>query len=367
MAYLHGTFKNIKNDTYEVRIKSNNSNTPEYIISDNYKSDIQFGADPVTINVALSDMFDTVIRKSCTVSLESSIFLGDILYANRLDSTTVKIYKNNAIIFDGYVEPNTYNQPWAHKYDSYELQCVDKLALYSNKYWNDTTSYSNLVNDANIYSFKTLLQRLELGSYNVFFDQSANLNSSSPFDNLGVSLNVFLGDTENEIMSYEEILDSILKFLNLHIIQEGSDFYIFNWESIKSNSATWVSLFGSGTPLSLSNINVGATNYSDDSTNLSYDDVYNQIKVRADINSIKEAVPDIFNEADLEDIFPANPEICVTEAWYDGSNHEEEFGRFIKSQMFTDMNSISVDASGNDWHAKDWFMKVQKNTKWNVY
>lgn len=360
MAYLHGTFKNINNDTIEVRIISNNDYQNEYIIGDNYSSTIHFSDDPVTINVAVNDLFDTVIKKSCTISFMSSIFLGDILYAPQDNSITVEIYKNNVIIFDGYAEANTYNQPWAHKYDSYQLNCIDHLALLQNKFWNYGTQ-------TDIFSFKTILQKMGFGSYNVFYDDSTKVSNNNGFEKLGVSLDVFLGDNEADTCSYEETLSHILRYMNLHIIQEGSDYYIFNWDSIKNNSISWINLFGSGTPKSASNITVTKVKYSDDSTNLSIDEVYNQVKVRADINSISEAVPDIFNEEDLEDIFQGNPEICLTEAWYDGSNHIDEFGAFIKSTMFTDANSIVVDASGNDWHAKDWFMKVQKNNKWNVY
>ncbi len=34
----------------------------------------------------------------------------------------------------------------------------------------------------------------------------------------------------------EDVLGEILKYLNLHIVQEGTAFYIFSWESIRKNS-----------------------------------------------------------------------------------------------------------------------------------
>lgn len=369
MAYIHGTFKNINNDTIEVRIISNSELSPEILVGDQYDSDVHFSADPVTINVALNDLFDTVIKKSCSISLMSSIFLGDVLYAAQDNSITVKVYKNNAIIFDGYAEPNTYNQPWAHNYDEYQINCVDHLALMQNKFWNANTQ-------SGIYTFKTLLQKIGLSSYNVFYDGSAKLGNDSAFEKLGVSSNAFLGDNEADTCSFEESLDMILRYMNLHIIQEGSDFYIFNWNSIKNNSAQWTNIFGSGTPISFTDISVTdaymtdpsqTPMYSDSSTNLSIDDVYNQIRVRADIKPISDAVPDPFDSGDLEDIFSGNPELCITEAWYDESKHYKEFGNFLKSDMFTDPDSIAVNATGNQWHAKDWFMKVQKNNKWNMW
>ena len=77
----------------------------------------------------------------------------------------------------------------------------------------------------------------------IWYDQSKSVNGGTwdIFNELGVSESLILGDTLDDLFTFEETLEEICKFFNLHIIQLGYDFYIFDWETAKSgNSVTWV-------------------------------------------------------------------------------------------------------------------------------
>ena len=120
------------------------------------------------------------------------------------------------------------------------------------------------------------MQKIGLGSYNVYYDGSKTVSGQSAFTVCGVSLNVFLGESEDKIMSYAEVLESVLRYLNLHIVQYGSDLYIFDWNNVANNNLSWSVLFGTGSgTMSAANVTITKDKYSDDCTTLSMDEVFN--------------------------------------------------------------------------------------------
>ena len=368
-SYIHGTFKDIKNNTIEVQIRSVNG-SDEIVIGENANSSVFFDADPVVITSGVDDLFSVFFATQARITLQTKMYLGDILFSGNPTDVSVKIYRNDVIMFDGYAETDSFNQPWAHVIETFEINCVDKLSVLQSKYWTDTTDYSTLIADTGIYSFYQILQKIGFGQYNVYWDHSKKVDDDSAFDVCGVSLNVFLGESEDKIMSYAQILQSILQYLNLHIIQIGSDFYIFDWLKIQSNTVTWTALFGSGSPVVTGNKVVTKQCYSDDSTSLSMDDVYNQISLKCNCADIVDLIDSVLDTGDITNIYgdAGKGQLCLTECWYDGGSNYKDAGVFFRdSQMFTDENSISVSAAdATAWHAKDWFMKWQTNSKWSL-
>ena len=136
---------------------------------------------------------------------------------------------------------------------------------------------------------------------NIFYDMSKVKNEnntvSSILEHAGISMNVFLGDGEDKIMNFEEMLNEILKYFNLHMIQEGEDFYIFDWKTVENNKQNpWTCILkkklyddnmeeieNNTTPTSniiLSNKVIQKSDYSSSDTNLSMSEIYNQIKAK---------------------------------------------------------------------------------------
>ena len=68
---------------------------------------------------------------------------------------------------------------------------------------------------------------------------SLTANRHAVFGQLSVSELLFLGSDEDEVWQQDEVLEEILKYLNLHIVQEGFTFYIFSWESVKGNDSIY--------------------------------------------------------------------------------------------------------------------------------
>lgn len=369
MAYLHGTFKDRKNNTIEVQIRSNASGGTK-VIGENHNSEIFFSSDPIDITMECDDMFEHIIKKSCTINLITSIYLGDMVFAGNENDVTVKVFKNNSLIFSGFVEPNTYTQPYAYKLEEFTLNCIDYLSALQYKSLLGSTTYDALVADSNIYSFKQILERIGFNSYpQTYYDMSKTVNGQNAFDACGISLNAFLGESEDDVMTYEDVLKEILQYLNLHIIQEGETFYIFDWKSIENNSASWTLLFGTAlasTP-SLSNVNVTKDSYSSDATSLSMSDVYNQVQVKCELEEVEEVLSSPL-DTDILDSHYDNEQLYMTEFFTSGvgESARDAFKSLILSPMASDSTSLVSQTDYDAWGVRDWFVKWLYNPNWKL-
>lgn len=168
---IKGTFKNIKDDTITVVIYNKNRNDLPDINIDNVDY-IRFSDEPVTIEMQNDEnTFETILKTNATITLLSKVWLGAYLYADDLTSIIVNIYKNNDILFAGYVTPNTYNQDYSHAWDTIEINCVDALGILEDKRPTDDTDFNTLKSNTNIMSFKYLIELMKLT------DKSMNLSN----------------------------------------------------------------------------------------------------------------------------------------------------------------------------------------------
>lgn len=369
MAYLHGTFKDRKDNTIEVQIRSNASGGTK-VIGEDHNSQVFFSDDPIDITMECDDLFVPIIKKSCNINLITSIYLGDMVFAGNENDVTVKIFKNNKLIFSGFVEPNTYTQPYAYKLEEFTLNCIDYLSALQYKSFLGTSSYDALIADSNIYTFKEILQKIKLDTYpQTYYDMSKTVSGQSALDVCGVSLNAFLGESEDDVMNYEDVLKEILQYLNLHIIQEGETFYIFDWKSIENNSTNWSLLFGTPleeTPTS-SNISVTKESYSSDSTSLSMSDVYNQVQVKCELEEVEEVVTSPL-DSDVLDSHYDNEQLYMTEFFTSGvgESARDSFRNLVLSPMASDPSSLESQTDYDAWGVRDWYVKWLYNPSWKL-
>ena len=407
MAYLHGQFKDFADNTIEVQIRSKNTEYTEYEISDTDLADIHFAEEPVEISCSIDNLFTHVIKKSCTINLVTKIYLGNSFFATNEDSVSVKVYKNNNLIFCGFVEPYTYSQGYAHVYDEFTLNCIDYMSVLQYKYLTDNHTWAELVAMTDIYSFNTYLDWMDFREIgNIFYDMSKVKNEnntiSSILEKAGISMNVFLGDGEDKIMNFEEMLNEILKYLNLHMIQEGEDFYIFDWKTVENNKQNpWTCILKkklyddnmeeieNNTTLTsnlvLLNKTISMNDYSSSDTNLSMSEIYNQIKAKCTLSSVDTAVTSPTVEDDLLSYFTVR-ELFMTEFnSYKGNGDGDRIKKMLRSNAATDCYSSDIgnakytytyaspggggswelDAN-NQWSIIDWYVQWCYNPNWTL-
>ena len=192
----------------------------------------------------------------------------------------------------------------------------------------------------------------------VYYDGSKTLHNGNIFNRIGCPESLFLGDDYDDVQTMEEVLDKLLKFLNLNIIQNGFDFYIFSDSTMASkDTIIWTNIDDDTTHnASLTPIAVDSDFYIDTDTNISTDDVYTQIKVKAKLDKF-----DVVLESPLDDdslISPYdNMQQYMTEYISEG-NGDTAYNAFkaIVNGRTTDYDKA---------YTYNWFIRDYMNSKWS--
>lgn len=368
MKYLHGQFLSNNNTLYEVRIKNNSAVSGEMIIGGD---SVKFSSDPVHITTNCESLFTHIIKKSATITLYSKVMLTDYIFADNQNDVEVEIYEGNNLIFKGFVEPNIYSMPYAHEWDEISINCLDYLSIMQYSKPTDNSTYETVKANASIKPLYQIITNL-IPNRQIVFDGSrtvANNGGYNIFHCISVSELVFLGDNEDDVMTNEEILFQILQYLNLHIIQEGNTFYIFDFNSRHKNSIRWVdmvdnTLFKNQT---VNTITLTKDDYSSDGTNITVDDVFNQIQVKAEIEKMETVVESPLDKNKLYSQF-GNYQKFMTEYY-----RELESGN-IGAKKIEAANDIKQLIKGSasfvnpklSWQ-RDHFFQIKENPNWTFY
>lgn len=304
-------------------------------------SDLHFVYDsPIQIETNNDKEFNSLICKDSVINILSSYYIGTDLYSSKVNSACCLIYhEENSVLkydFSGFITPNTYNQKYANIYDSFEINCIDLVTSlqyfdYScNSEKSDVVSFQNLI-IRGINKVSSLWNNFIPNSKSYNFDiNTANIcsdiyvitntlseNGNKPVE-WKISENNFFDDNDDKTpWKWSEVLEHILKFCNLNIIQEGNKIYIFNFDYVRQTSISDITdtyhytLTGSSftetytkmTTAELQELKKSVVitneNYSTDDTNISVDNTYNQISVKVNSFAIKNTIPEILDDTDL--------------------------------------------------------------------
>lgn len=378
---LQGQFRNIDNELFTVKILTDGDSSSSRTIGEN---GLFFGADPVTIETGCDDAFEHIIRKSCAINLVCSDYIGDILFANNSRSIVVNIRKGNDIIFAGYVEPNSFNQPFAKPLEEFTINCTDALStLQYYKYKNCTlNNYDSLKTTVGSATFKEMLEDMFDDIMNdididgnitpkLIYDCSKGLtqgNERTIFSDCAVSESFIMGEEFDDCMTNEEILQEMMQYLNLHIIQNGFDFWIFDWNTLKNKRNTWwdiinTSVVSSPAP---SSVTFTSSMHGADDTNITVDDVYNQVSVKCSLETEDVVIESPLEDKDITSLF-ANKQLYCREYWSEIDNKDDvkpyelmRLKKLLAGQYITEEESKKVKCV-------DWYMQAINNKKWKIH
>ena len=361
---ISGDFRDIKDRLVTVTITTSNDVGQEIVIGeDDY---INFNGDPVHIELSAESSFDIILQKSSTISLNIKQYLGDYLFAANARSITVVINRGNEVLFSGYLDPNTYNQPFSLPVDVFELNCIDKLSTL--KYYNykdvDIDNYENLKSYTGNVTFKSILDDCfgDLTFDHIYYDLSKGLTQAHPetvFDDLEISDLSFFGEDFDDIKTKDEVLQEILKYLNLHVRQEGNDIFIYDNASIRRENRFWYDLISEET-FSISGINYEDLNgkHADDKTNITIKDVYNQIQLTCNLETQDTVIESPLSKDSLDSQFNGK-QLYMTEYSSEGSGDD---ARDALEDMVNGRPTTYEEAKEFDWYLQALYSK-----SWNLY
>lgn len=353
---IYGTYKNINDDIISVDIISNKGDRVIEIGGSNATT--HFSDDPIQIKSSVDDTFKTIIKSKCSIKLITKEFLGTELFASNARDIKVTIKKNSECIFAGFVVPCTYSQPYANEYESFTINCVDKLSTINNYNYNNITPDNyrdNKIHAANVSFASIIISILNKAtvdhglSGNIYYDNSRSIEdstTSSFFTNLFANTVLFYGNEEDDIWSQDEVLDEILKYCTLNIKQVGSDFYIFDYNTIKlKNSVKWTNLINSSSKtVTITDKSLSVNDYSSSDTTVSIDDVFNRIQLKCEIEGIDELIT-----SPLEDDSISSP--------YTNKN------KYMTEYLQSKDNSV---VSEKDRKINTWYYQYYSNNDWKL-
>lgn len=366
---LRGEFRDLSDELLTVIIKSGGSGEVKEIGKDG----LYFTSEPVYIEETLDDITEHVLRKSATINLVVSDYLGDLLFTGAARDIVVNVWKGSECVFAGYVEPATFSQPFNSSVDEFTLNCTDFLSTLQ------YTSYKNIVplnyrlavQEAGSTSFKQVIE----GMFNtrglnlnnnqkprLLYDQSkgtAKGKEGTVFDELCVSELFIIGKDEDSTWTNEDLLKEVLQYLNLHIRQEGLDFYIYDWDTlVQGNSINWLDLqTGEVVGKQPQSIIINPSHYAGSDTSLSTSEVINQFQLSCSLEGQDTIIESPLAEDSLKSHYNGQ-QLILTEisSLGSGKSANEAFNNAVKGQPTT------YDALTET----DWYMRSMYNPTWKL-
>lgn len=373
--YFYGSFLTQLGETVTVHIVTENSRAQQVEIGDE-KSGVFFTTNPVEIESSVNDTFDHLLRSQATIRLLTRDFIPDFFCTSCMDAV-VNIFKGDKCIFAGFIEPQAYSQSYNEVYDELEISCIDVLSALQYSSYRNVGSFgvsheavkanagqrlfSEIVSDI-LNSACASIDITGAGNVKYFYDGSkaltANANRYGIFTQLAIPELLFLGDEENDVWPQDKVLTSLLKYLNLHIVQDGLEFYIFSWESVKStNAVTWRELTTNMAKTTTKNcIAINAGNAASNDTTISIGEVYNRISLSCDLAGAENLIESPLDTDALTSPY-TNKQKYMTEYSSDGEG-------ITAWKAFYDMLHGQV----NDWKdaaMTDWYIQVKDNPSWH--
>lgn len=374
--YIHGSFLSQQSDTITVHIVTGNDRTQTIEIGTE-KADVYFSEDPAEIENEVNDTFDVLLRNSAKIRLLCGNLIKD-LFSTSCRYAVVNIYKNDTCIFAGFIEPQTLSQPYNNRWDELELNCIDALsALQYSKYKNVGALgviYAFVKAEAAQRSFydiateilKGVTEGLDiLGNQNIkfWYDGSKAVDAQTAnryqvFKQLSISDLLFLGDDESDVWQQDEVLEELLKYLNLHIVQDGFNFYIFSWESVKAtpDKIIWHDIVANSTKTTAQQaVTIALANVADCDTTISIGDVYNQLLLTAKVEDIESVI-----ESPLDDDLLVSPYINKQKYLTEYSSDGE--GKTAYNAFYAMTHDQKTTYGGGA--ITDWYVQVMRNKQW---
>lgn len=371
--YLHGHFYNQKEERIEVHILTGGDRTKETVIGEE-NGELSFTDDPVELTSQVNDTFDHLLCQQATVRLLARNFVPDFFCASCRDAV-VNIYREGKFLFAGFIEPQSYSQSYNEEFDEIELSCIDALTALQYAKYRDVGSLGVLYNvvkaEAEQRTFLVMLKEILGGvtaeldivggnAMRYLYDGSKAVDDLSGnryaiFGQLTVSELLFMGDEEDDVWQQDEVLEEILKYLNLHIVQDGFTFYLFSWESVKGDERIyWRDLLTGASVTTARQTTDIVTGLVTDTT-ISVGEVYNKIMLTAKVESMESVIESPLDNDLLKSPF-SNKQKYMTEYSSDGEG--------TKAINAFDAMTHGQETSYSGGCVTDWYVQMMNNSQW---
>lgn len=293
-------FKQLENHDgklYEVDLITNNDDTQTTEIKLSFNS-------PVIIRTESDGLFTPIKSRSCTISIITDEIIDD-LYTGENHGVFVQVINktDNIIIFEGFLTPCAYSQPYAKIEDILELEAVDCLSTLKN------IPYSKISNTKTIKSVQEILYTIfqaagYSGDLYIMYD---SLEGNDIANLYLMESNFYDDDAEQESWKCYDVLEQICLFFGISVVPYKNNLYLIDYETLQKSDSynNWRKIsnaFSSQVVILDNNLKtITKYDYASNDTNISYDDLYNKISINDSIYELDEITTDIF-DSDSRDL-----------------------------------------------------------------
>lgn len=317
-----GYFKDIDNREYKVEFYNNGTNPTSW-------TEIILADTPVIITQDSEDLFTEIKPLSCTVNILTSDII-EFLYSEEYTHKRVTVTRtsDNTIIFDGYISPYMYDQPYAYSSDILTIECISKLSVlkeqpyygvikqmegYNHRQKLSLASFKDIIWDILVTSGfdpSTLEVRYSPSFY--LDDETRNVRLSDLFIS---EANFYDNDNERTSWKKEDVLREILRYLGATMIEYDNNIYIVDYQNIAHETSQYqfcyfnesnfddvsgIRRYGKYTATTENGVvkrklivpSLTKDDYMSDDTSVSIGDIYNKFTVNANAYNIDELTSD---------------------------------------------------------------------------
>lgn len=229
-----------------------------------------------------SDVFKPIRYSGASLKLLLQNPKFDV-YQGEITRIKVDVFKNNEIFWSGFITPCIYSQPYSRVVDEVSLEAIDRLsALQYMQFGNGKTIET---------TYNVIKYILGLVNDDKFFDKiyvqkKLSINGSTDLLNTIYLQQMNFYDEEDEALKCDEIMEYIMAYLGLTMVQWKNDLYCVDMTDVYNNSAMTFNVYtlSSSTPTTETIqfptyiLNSGVT-CGEDTCEIELDEVYNKVTV----------------------------------------------------------------------------------------
>ena len=187
------------------------------------------------------DHLDTFRGTGLDIQLEANIGLTlDDLYTDDEQSFTVRFYKNNKLVFRGFLKPDDVFESFVQDYWYINLTAIDGLGILENLSFVKENGLFFVGKmkafDIVYYCLKRIGIPMKINTFiNTYYEGLTPSDTLDPLQKTILNANRFVKVDDNTIMSCEEVLKSVLDIFQAVITQVDGEWYIYKPNELYSN------------------------------------------------------------------------------------------------------------------------------------
>lgn len=373
---IYGSFVNIKKRLVSLTINIPDSTSADLEISDG--AALQFAdSDTIVTESGVNDSMDVLQQHSATIALQANKYIEE-LFSREYKDASVEVSLDGNCVFSGWLEPRALSMPFNDFYDDLSLSCIDCLSALQYSPFRGIKSksdYETVKSNSGASTFQSLINDALVVATNgngaiaegfaVYYDCSRSLpgkEAKDVFSQLEVSDLAFLGDDADDVETWQDVLEAVLKYLDLHIVQYGKAFYIYSWESVRKGGVTWTQILTNVTDAAPMNGNtapivLSESNVEDDGAQIDVGEIFNKLELKVSPKSQDSFLASPVDGDGVSAVAGTRKQVYCVEIASDGdgTRAHDAFKQYVVEGKPNGYENLSV---------KDWYVRLYNSSNW---